>query len=64
MSWLDQILAVFRSPSADVLAVLELQAARRELLAAQSAQEWASAAVQYNQDRVARLSLLVSEVQQ
>lgn len=63
MSWLDQILAVFRSPSADVLAVLELQAARRELLAAQSAQEYATAMVQYHSDRIARLTHIASEVQ-
>jgi hypothetical protein len=51
----------FRKPSPEELAHLELLEARRQLLAAMSAQEWATSQVQYNQDRVARLSKTVKE---
>ena len=50
----------FKVPSATHLAVQELEAAKRELLQALSAQEYASALVQYNTDRVRRLSATVS----
>jgi hypothetical protein len=51
----------FRKPSPERLAYDELQEARRQLLAAMSAQEWATSQVQYNQDRVARLTRTVME---
>ena len=49
-------------PSADVLAMRELEDARRELLAAYSAQEYSSAMCVYNQDRVARLQRHLSSL--
>lgn len=55
MNWLQQIAAVFRTPTAEALAVQELADAKRSLLQALSAQEYASALVIYNSDRVARL---------
>jgi hypothetical protein len=54
----------FAKPSADVLAVVELEEARRQLLAAQSALEYAASMVDYNTNRVARLEQRVKEVAQ
>ena len=51
----------FVKPSAEELAFEELQEAKRQLLGAMSAQEWATSQVQYNQDRVARLTRTVQE---
>lgn len=45
----------FQTPSAEQLAQRELQEAQRELLAAQSAAEYAARMVGYNQDRIKRL---------
>jgi len=50
----------FKAPSAAHLAVQELEDAKRELLASLSAQEYATAMVAYNTDRVRRLSATVS----
>lgn len=51
----------FKEPSADVLAVIELEDAKRQLLAAQSALEYAASMVDYNTSRVARLEQRVKE---
>ena len=51
----------FKEPSADVLAVIELEEAKRQLLAAQSALEYAASMVDYNTSRVARLEQRVKE---
>ena len=56
MNWFTQIIQVFRTPTADVLAVQELEDARRQLLSALSAKEYASALVTYHSDRVVRLT--------
>ena len=61
MNSLKAILAVFRSPSADVLAVQELEDARRSLLSALSAKEYATALVCYHTDRVTRLTKTVGK---
>ena len=53
---MKQILTLFKTPTPTELAVRELEDAKRELLSAYSAQEYASAIVAYNQDRVARLT--------
>lgn len=59
-SWIDTIWdKLFPLPTPIELAMTELQNAHRELLVAQSAQEHATAMVQYNQDRVARLSSMI-----
>ena len=50
----------FKAPSAMHLAVQELEDAKRELLASLSAQEYATAMVAYNTDRVRRLSATVA----
>lgn len=59
MNWND--FNPFVKPSAEELAFEELQEAKRQLLGAMSAQEWATSQVQYNQDRVARLTRTVQE---
>lgn len=46
---------IFRVPHAHELAVRELNEAKRELLSAQTARDYAIAVVQYNEDRIARL---------
>ena len=46
----------FAKPSAIVLAVAELEEAKRQLLAALTAREYAEAMVTYNAERVRRLS--------
>lgn len=53
---IEKIREFFRTPKADVLALLELEEAKRELLRSQSAQDYANRMVQYHQDRVKRLS--------
>lgn len=55
-------LNMFKKPSADVLAVMELEEAKRQLLAAQSGLEYAKAMVAYNEERVTRLTRRVQEV--
>lgn len=60
MKWLEPY-NPFAKPSPEQLAYDELLDAKRQLLAAMSAQEWATSQVQYNQDRVARLSRIVME---
>lgn len=59
-----QLLDLFRKPSADMLALTELEEARRQLLLAQTALEYAEAAVAYNTKRVTRLTARVAEVAQ
>ena len=63
MKWLQDITRVFKTPSADVLAVEELEDARRMLLSCLSAQEYYTSQVQYQKSRVARLTKTVQEVQ-
>lgn len=52
--------AIFRKPSARTLAQVELEA-QRQLLLAQSSAEYATAMVQYHQERIARLRAMLSE---
>lgn len=51
----------FAKPSADMLALEELEEARRQLLLSHTALEWAQANVEYNTKRVARLEQRVKE---
>lgn len=46
---------IFAAPSANQLAVRELEDAQRALLIAQTSLDHAKASVQFNQDRIARL---------
>ena len=52
----------FRRPSALRLAVAELEDAKRELLAASSAREYAQAMVQYHEARIARLRGVIRDL--
>lgn len=51
----------FRMPSADVMAIKELEQAKRELLAMQTAKDYSSRMVEYNQDRIRRLTVQISK---
>lgn len=55
-SFIDFISAPFRKPSAEVLALHELEDAKRMLLEAHSAQEYALSMCEYHQSRVERLT--------
>lgn len=50
------IAKIFASPSAETLALRELQTARRSLLEAQSAREYAESMCKYHEARVKRLT--------
>ena len=56
---LTEFLRVFKKPTATVLAQTELEEAQRQLLAAQSGLDFARSSVEYNQQRVARLTRYV-----
>ena len=62
MNLLTQIKTLMSAPPAQVLAVQELEEAKRQLLAALSAQEYAASMVQYNTSRVNRLSVSLTKV--
>jgi hypothetical protein len=62
MNWIKQIKAVFVPPSAEVLAVQELEEAKRQLLAALTAQEHYTATVSFQSTRVARLTKHIKEI--
>lgn len=49
------LMDIFKLPSPEVMMRRELIDAKRELLAAQTAREYASAMVEYNLQRIARL---------
>lgn len=48
--------SVFATPSAQMLALRELEDARRKLLEAQSAREYANSMCQYHEARIKRLT--------
>ena len=58
---MKQLQDIFKKPSADVLAVQELEEAKRQLLMAYSGLDYAQAMVTYNEDRVRRLTARVQE---
>ena len=56
MNWLrESLTGLFRPAPAQVLAARELDEARRQLLQAQSAEEYAHSMAVYHQRRIARL---------
>ena len=59
MNW--KTMNPFHLPSADAMALAELENARRQLLAALSARDYAVAMVDYNTNRVRRLELRVAD---
>jgi hypothetical protein len=57
----DHMAKVFRTPSADELAVIELEEAKRQLLATQTALDYSRRMVDYHQDRIKRLTAYVAK---
>lgn len=55
------LFSLLRVPTADVMAVRELEEAKRDLLRSQSAQDYAKRMVEYHQDRVKRLTAYVEK---
>lgn len=53
---IKKLTELFRVPSAEQLALRELESAKRELLNAQSAHEYAKSMVGYHSERIRRLS--------
>jgi hypothetical protein len=53
---MNKLLNVFQKPSAALLARVELEEAKRQLLAAQTALEYAQSMVTYNESKVKRLT--------
>lgn len=58
---MNKLKEFFRVPTADELAVKELEEAKRELLRALSGQDYAKRMVEYHQDRVKRLTTYVEK---
>lgn len=54
---------LLRKPSAEKLALAELEEAKRELLAAQTSSEFYAKQVEFNKMRIARLMSIVREAQ-
>lgn len=60
--FLASIFKPFTLPSADMVALHEYENAKRELLAAHSAREYAQAMVDYNEVRVQRLHVYINRL--
>lgn len=58
---IEAVKQVFRVPSADVIAMHELEEAKRQLLAMQTAKDYATRMVEYNNDRVRRLTAYIAK---
>jgi hypothetical protein len=58
---MDWIKRLFRPASPEELAARELDSARRQLLEAQSAREYADAMVTYHRSRIERLRAVLAE---
>jgi len=61
LTMIDQLKDYFRLPSANELAVKELEMAHRKLLVALSAQEYAKRMCDYHSDRIKRLTAYLKE---
>jgi len=57
----DHMKSFFRVPSADELAVAELEDAKRQLLHAQTAMDYSRRMVDYHSDRVKRLNAYIAK---
>jgi hypothetical protein len=60
---ITRLSTTFRLPSADLMAVRELEQAKRELLQMQTAQDYAKRMCEYHQDRVKRLTVYITKEQ-
>ena len=54
-------LGLFRVPSAEVLALRELEEAKRSLLEMQTAKDYSGRMVEYNMDRIRRLTIYLNK---
>ena len=62
MNWFPAYKKMFRTPSAETLAAQELEEAKRQLLSAQTALDYAKAMVEYRTRQIDRLkTMLVQE---
>jgi hypothetical protein len=59
---IDHIMSFFRTPSAEMLAVRELEEAKRRLLHYQTTAEYAESMCRYNRDRIQRLTNYLATV--
>lgn len=56
---MKSLLSLLRKPSAETLAQIELEEAKRQLLVAQSDAEYRNAMVEYHRRRIARLQTIL-----
>ena len=56
MNLIDKIKSIYATPSAEQIALRELEAAKRSLLEAQSGREYAESMCKYHEARIKRLT--------
>lgn len=61
IKFINAMQSIFRTPSADELAVVELEEAKRQLLQAQTALDYSKRMVDYHSDRIKRLTAYVAK---
>lgn len=61
---MKSLLSLLRKPSAETLAQVELEEAKRQLLVAQSDAEYRNAMVEYHRRRIARLQTILQGTEQ
>lgn len=61
---MKSLLSLLRKPSAETLAQIELEEAKRQLLVAQSDAEYRNAMVEYHRRRIARLQTILQGTEQ
>jgi hypothetical protein len=59
MKFIESMKKIFELPPASVLALKELETAKRSLLEAQSGREYAESMVKYHEARIRRLTIYV-----
>lgn len=59
---IEHIMSLFRTPSAEVLAIRELEEAKRRLLQYQTTAEYADSMCRYNRERISRLTNYLASV--
>jgi len=57
----DYIKSIFTNPSAEALALRELEAAKRSVLEMQTAFDYSKRMVEYHNDRIKRLTAMLNE---
>ena len=59
---IEYLKSLWETPSAEVLALRELEEAKRKLLEAQSAREYADSMCKYRETQVRRLTAYIKEI--